>query len=314
MSHKSYYLTLTDLHAKLPLFFQPWWLNMVSNNWDIAIAKSDKGLRGIFPYCMEKKIGIQIIRNPFLTPYLSPVILHDNEIVYSDDDSSHDEILEKLWAQLPKHGSLEIETTTDFNNKHFFGHRDYSIQEKLTYELSLKPELELLFKGFHNNHRKLIRLAQDSHTIEEGLNHIDLFLSLHEKTYTRKGKKYHYDATYLTRVITTCIKENAGQLFIAKNENDEPTAFLFTVWDNKKMYLLLSAVNTETAHHGAGRLLIWHAIQVAKQKGLSVFDFEGSMDERVGNIYKRFGSERKTYLYISKVDSWIWKLKRKVLG
>jgi hypothetical protein len=287
---------------------------MVSGNWDIAITKEDKGFWGIFPYCMEKKLGIQIIRNPTATPYLSPLILKGNEIVFSDDNSGHDKILEKLWLQLPKHGSLDIETTTDFNNKQFFEHKGYKVQEKLTYELSLQPAADLLFKSFHNNHRKLIRLAQECHTVEEGLNHLDIFLLLHKKTYTRKGKKYHYDAKYLTRIITTCIKENTGQLFIAKTANNEPAAFLFTVWDNRKMYLLLSTVDTENAHHGAGRLLIWHAIQLAKQKGLAVFDFEGSMDERVGNIYKRFGSERKTYLCISKVDSMIWKLKKQILG
>lgn len=314
MSHKSYYLTLTELHSNLPLFFRPWWLDMVSNNWDIAIAKSNNDLWGIFPYCIEKKLGVQIIRNPSITPYIGPLILKGNKIVFSGNNPGNNHLLEDLLAQIPKAGSINIETTTNFNNSEFFYDKGYQVQEKLTYELSLEPESETLFKAFHNNHRKLIRLAQECHTIEEGLDHFDLFLSLHEKTYTRKSKKYYYDAAYIRKIITTSINENAGQLFIAKNTSNEPTAFLFTVWDNNKMYLLLSAVNTETAHHGAGRLLIWHAIQLAKQKGLSVFDFEGSMDERVGNIYKRFGGERKTYLCISKTNSLVWKLKKQLLG
>jgi len=314
MTSKQYFLTLTELHSNVPLFFRPWWLDMVSNNWDVAVTNNGNQTTGIFPYCIEKKLGVQIIRNPSITPYLGPVFLKNNTIVFTGNNSEDNIVLEDLLSQIPKAGSINIETTTDFNNSAFFYDKGYQVQEKLTYELSLQPEPELIFKAFHNNHRKLIRLAEECHTIEEGAAHLDLFLLLHEKTYTRKGKKYHYDPAYIRKIITTSISQNAGQLFIAKNTGNESTAFLFTVWDNQKMYLLLSAVNTETAHHGAGRLLIWHAIQLAKQKRLSVFDFEGSMDERVGNIYKRFGGERKTYLCISKTDSIIWKWKKQLLG
>lgn len=314
MSNKSLYLTLTELHARLPLFFQPWWLDMVSHDWDIAMSKDEKGLWGIFPYCKEKKPGVQLIRNPSVTPYLGPVILRDNDIVFSENNEAQKDILENLLVQIPKVGSIDIETTTSFNSSSFFEDKGFSVQEKLTYELSLQPDEALLFKAFHNNHRKLIRLANNCHTIEESIAHLEAFLPLHEKTYTRKGKKYYYDAAYIRKIITTSIDEKAGQLFSAIDEQGAVTACLFTVWDKQKMYLLLSAVNTETAHHGAGRLLIWHAIQLAKQMGLVVFDFEGSMDERVGNIYKRFGGERKTYLCISKADSLIWKIKKQLLG
>lgn len=311
---KQYYLTRTDLHDKLPLFFRPWWLTMTSGNWDIAVIKNDDGLTGLWPYCMEQKAGIRLIRNPSVTPYLGPLVLQQDNIIFSDEHSGHDDLLKALLASLPRHGSLDAETTIHFNNQKFFIERGYKVVPKLTYELSLELDSDLIFKGFHHNHRKLIRLAKECHTVEEGLKYQDAFFPLHEKTYTRKGKRYHYNKAYLNKIITTSIDQNAGQLFTAIDADGRPAAFLFTAWDHQRMYLLLSAVDTAIAHNGAGRLLIWHTIQLAKQMGLAVFDFEGSMDERVGNIYKRFGGTQKTYLCISRTDAWLWKLKQRLLG
>lgn len=314
MTAKQKYRSLNQLHDLLPLFFQPWWLDMVSNNWDVVLLEKAGAIVGLLPYCWERKIGLKILRNPSLTPYLGPLFFKDGLLVAYVGNDEQQAVLSEMWSQLPRFDSVDMETTVLLQDASFFEKGNYSVVKKLTYELSLEPAEEVIYSGFHNNHRKLIRLAGDCNAVGMSVVYLPEFLFWHEKTYSRKGKRYPYQADFVSQMVTMAIDRQCGQLLVAKNENQENAAFLFTVWDKEKMYLLMSAVNTDLAHHGAGRLLIWHAIKVAKAMGLKVFDFEGSMDERVGNIYKRFGGERKTYFCISKVNAIIWKLKKRLLG
>ena len=57
----------------LPLFFQPWWLELVCNkgNWDVCISQNKEGkVSGVLVFYMIDFFGLKIIRTPPFTPYL----------------------------------------------------------------------------------------------------------------------------------------------------------------------------------------------------------------------------------------------------
>ncbi|MCC6372738.1 MAG: hypothetical protein IT236_17165 [Bacteroidia bacterium] len=66
------------------------------------------------------------------------------------------------------------------------------------------------------------------------------------------------------------------------------------------MYLF-GVFDSENKHHGAGVSCMWQSILKAKEMGLSHFDFEGSMNEKIERYFREFGGELVPYFCIEKI-------------
>lgn len=306
---KEQYLNLPLLQAQLPVFFQPWWLDTVSSNWDIALSQTSGGvINGVWPLAWDTRLGLRIARNPLLTPYLGPFFTQPLT------PEQRTGVFETLWQQLPRRDNLDLETTVDFDRATLLEQKGCTVSEKITFEVDLDADEEQLFGAMHSNHRNLIRQAATLHTVAEGEAHLDPLIAMHKATFTRKNKPYPFPPAMIRDLVHTAIQHDSGCLWALKDGQDKTTATVFTVWDQRKMYLLLSANDPESAHPGAVRLLIWHAIKAARQKGLAAFDFEGSMDPGIAAFFRRFGGHQKTYLCASGNRSLLWKVKKTLLG
>lgn len=314
MNNKAKYLSLPQLQQQLPVFFQPWWLDIVSKHWDIALADDDGVITGVWPFSTDKKLGLKLIRNPQLTPYLGPLFFYPEQLTEEQKISFEQKIFQQLWQQISRWDSFDLEANLSFINGELFSQKGFEVTNQITYEIELQQPEEKLFSAFHTNHRNLIKQATSSNKIVEGTGCLPKLLQLHQETFSRKKKPYPFHAGMIESLVKESLKREAGNLFATKDNEDNITACIFTVWDRDKMYLLLSTVDLEHAHQGAVRLLIWHAIKSARNKGLKVFDFEGSMDPGIEAFFRRFGGERKTYLCASKNKSLLWKIKKTVLG
>jgi predicted GNAT family acetyltransferase len=314
MTNKAKYLSLPQLQQQLPVFFQPWWLDIVSKHWDIALADDSGVATGVWPFSTDRKAGLKLIRNPQLTPYLGPLFFYPEQLTEEQKVNFEQKTFQQLWEQIPRWDSFDLEANLSFTNEECFTQKGFNVTHQITYEIELQQSEEQLFSAFHTNHRNLIKQAVQQHTIIEGEESLQQLLALHKETFSRKKKPYPFHTDMMERLVKESLKHEAGNLFATKDEKDNITACIFTVWDKDKIYLLLSTVNLEQAHQGAVRLLIWHAIKAARSKGLKIFDFEGSMDPGIEAFFKRFGGERKTYLCVSKNKSLLWKIKKTVLG
>ena len=73
------------------------------------------------------------------------------------------------------------------------------------------------------------------------------------------------------------------------------------IWDSKSAYLLMSGSDPIYRSSNAKVLLIWEALKYIKcEVGLNIFDFEGSMIERITRYNENFGAVQKPYFAISK--------------
>ena len=66
----------------IPLFFQPWYLDIVRQNGtlDAAISLNKAGkIQGVLPYFLSSKYGISHITMPVLTPYLGPWLIYQQK-------------------------------------------------------------------------------------------------------------------------------------------------------------------------------------------------------------------------------------------
>ena len=49
MTNKAQYKEFCEQHH-LPIFYQPWWLDIVSSSWDTVIYKKSTTVFGVFPF------------------------------------------------------------------------------------------------------------------------------------------------------------------------------------------------------------------------------------------------------------------------
>jgi lipid II:glycine glycyltransferase (peptidoglycan interpeptide bridge formation enzyme) len=78
-----------------------------------------------------------------------------------------------------------------------------------------------------------------------------------------------------------------------------PVAMTFLVWDDRKMYYLMSTRDTTVRDNGSANLLVWSAMKRAHELGL-LFDLDGVSTEGMARFLSGFGGVIKTRLIITK--------------
>ncbi len=287
---------------------------MTCTEWDVALVADKGNILAVWPYCAERKAGLTLLRNPLLTPYLGPYFLLPEYGSEAKRLNKEDKIYKAFWEQLPRWDFFEVQCLPGYNNFLPFHHRGFTHTQRITYRINLTLPTDEIWNGIDAAKKKHIKNAAEELTINEGNADIDAFYNLHKETITGKGGKYPYTKSYFTKLIKTCRTKNAGLLLQAAHTNAATAAILFAVYDADTMYLLLSATDKTALHNGAVSLLIWEAIKRAKDMGLKVFDFEGSMDKGIEVFFRSFGGTRTTYLSCTRNDSALWRLKKAVLG
>lgn len=313
-NQKEEYLNCTEIHPLLPLFFQPWWLDMACVDWNIALWKNNEQIKAVFPYQIEKKLSLQLFRNPLLTPYLGPYFLEKKDS-YAAQITMESEGLTALLKQITPFDSFQVETIPEFQNfplMHSFG---FSNTAKRTYFIDLENNETVLFSKIHSRRRNYIRKAEkELDVIVDPHPDIALFHQWHQRSFSQKEQRYPFSLSYLEKVIATTEKNKSGVFLTANDKTGNPVAMLWTPFDEQKFYHLLGAYDSNNKINGAMDLLVWTAIKKAKEMGKKIYDFEGSMEPGIASFFQKFGGVSQTYFSFIQTNSKIWKLKRAVLG
>lgn len=303
MSNKLAYNSIAHM---LPLFHQPWWLDAVCDQqWDVALIIESKAILAVWPYQFEKKFGFRIIRNPLLCPYLGPLWIGECE--------RPADWLNVLWQQLPAADFAQFACLPEFEEQDFFIAINSDKMEKVTYFLDLAKSETQMWNELHSTRRNGIRKGMADLTLIKSPINLEEFVAWNSIAFANKGKKYPYTISYLKKIVIAAEQRKACVNYCAKDKEGNTVAMLWLAFDHHKMYYLLSATAPD-ANRGAMALLAWNAILDSKKMGLSIFDFEGSMDAGIARFFQRFGGEKLHYYDFRKTTSSLWKLKQKLLG
>lgn len=117
------------------------------------------------------------------------------------------------------------------------------------------------------------------------------------KTFNRQNAKIRLD--YVDKILLN-FANNVNSYSYVSYFNGKPAAGVFIVYDKQRAYCLLSGYDDKNEHRGAGVLAHYNAIKHAKELGVQIFDFEGSMLRPVENFYRGFGGKLVPKFVISK--------------
>jgi len=286
----------------LPLFFEPWWLDIVcgSNNWD-AVIDEDKGqnLTGIFPFFKNKIKGLPVLSNPPLSPYLGVHLIYpDNQESITSKHSFEKRVIGNLIAGIPRNVLyMNFSFHPLFKNSYPFYWAGFKQSTRYTYILNNIKEYDQLFAKFSNTLKRQIKKAEKEFKVITTDSTADLYRFL-KKTLSRQEQNIPFDHLFLEKVYKGLEKRTQGKILSAVDEEGNVQASILLAWDQDTAYCLVLGQNDTSDKHNAIKLLLWDSIKEASIFTDS-YNFEGSMIENVERVFRSFGGDRIPYFNIS---------------
>ena len=283
MERKILYKAICEQVNDLPVFLQHWWLDAVSDNWDVAIAYKGEEITGVWPYHIDVRLGVRILRNPVLTPYLGPHIFYPNDLRPINRDSYEHEVLLDLLKDMPDEKVWKLSIAPRQKQAGLFKEYGLKIGVQQTFLIDLSEEVPTIYSTLKDSLRRHIRAGEkDIEIISDDACLSDLH-HFHWETLHRKGKGQAFTIDRMKKLMAACLLHNSGDLWVARvGQNTE--AIVWNVWDMNNSYYFIGAKNPESNNTNAISLLLWNAIVEAKKRGNKCFDLEGSMDQGVERL------------------------------
>jgi len=291
---KALYQSYVSKHS-LPIFFESWYLDAVcqEGQWGASIAIRNEEVKGVWPYILKKKYGQQYITQPPLTSFLGPYIHRPQSMAKEATWISHQKVvLSDLFDLLPSHLLMISHWMTDQNNWLPLYWKQCKQTTRYTYQIDLNHDIELLWKAISDKQRNRIRNSEKSYQISKSEELSDL-KPLIASTYERKQEALPYSYSTLAALDAVLINQQKRKLILVES-NTEIVAGVYLIYDKKSAYLIITG-RSDSEVSGGVSLAIWEAIKFAKNRGLHVFDFEGSMMERIETFFRSFGGQLVPY-------------------
>lgn len=306
MSVKLLYNELCAANGSIPVFAQHWWLDAVCSSWSVAIARKGDAITGVWPYAMQQRLGISLLRNAMLTPYMGPVVFYPADMKDSNRDSHEHEVVADLAKQLPAAKVWHLSLYPGHKQAGLYRAAGLRSEVQQTFLIDLSIDEDSLFANFKENLRRNIRAAQKEYTIAADASCLPLLYDYQRHTLSGKGVNQPYSLGDMQKLMDACAAHGSAALWVARGADNEVAALVWNVWDKERSYYFMGAQKPGGDSYRAMSALLWHAIKQAKARGNTIFDLEGSMDPGVERFFRGFGGRRELYIILKKTDSLLW--------
>jgi len=301
----------------LPIFYHPWWLDVVckKGEWAAIWSQNKRGkIQGVWPYFISRRWGLKVITPPMLTPHLGPWLIEpEHKMNESKRRKFEWNVYADLIQNLPIVPILRCKCASELKNSMSFFWTGFQQQTRYTFRLNNLAQPDLLFQQFSSTLRNHIRAAKKQLTIRMG-DTVDLPTLYHlvGLSLSKKAVKMPFLLNFLAELDAAVIKNSRRMLLLAEDEAGNTHAAAYILFDRHIAYLLLLGSDPNIRYRGAAGLIIWEAIQQASRYA-SIFDFEGSMLPGVANFFAEFSGTPEPYFLLTRSKNrwwnavyWLW--------
>lgn len=284
------------------------WLQIIGKNQSLYVAKiglyDNANLIGLFPLFIKKFLFLKVAASPFVvedTPYMGPLI----------DPHYFSKFLPALNLYLKKN---KIHYLRMISNS-FYDLKDtddsYQFTTKYTHILDLTRTEQELWDNLETRCRTAIRKAQKSGVVIHEMqdrDDIEKYYAMIEQIYHSQNKPCPNPKTLYYDIWDAFGQKQA--IFLQAKYRDEIIAGVIIILDGKRAYYNNGTSKNEFKPLSAGNLLLWHAMLIAKEKGIKDFDFVGSDIPRLAKFKESFGGTLSKHTCIEKASSkWVYILR-----
>jgi hypothetical protein len=255
------------------IFHEPWWLEIASaGKYEETIVESGGRMVGRLPFFTKRRaFGLKSLEMPALTYLLGPAILPEFATCGAVRSLKAFHIVKKLVNALPPAWHASFRLHADTGNALAFAAAGFQVSVDQSVEI-LADEQEVLWRQMRDKNRNMIRRAREHLTIRPSTEP-GFFSRFYQECLNEAGKQNTYDEAVVEPLVVNASSRQVGRVLVADRPDGTPEAAIFTVWDAKREYYLMSA-RRRTAHSGAINLLIWEALCSAAESG-RIFDMAG---------------------------------------
>jgi hypothetical protein len=263
----------------------------------IGIYDAGGALRGGFCVWEERRFGLRILRNPPYTPQIGPFFepRASNAAARTDEQRA---VVDAMAEYLANSGAavVSLGLSLGITDALPFYWRGWKVVPHYTYRIDLAEGEPSLQAAMSSERRKNLRKSvADSVSVAEEMG-AGPMRALIEHTFARQGKAFSLASADL---VFSAFPPGSRSYCMIASAGGRPMAGVYVVHDGRTAYYLMGGY-AEGAHHGAGALAMWHAILKAKELGLEVFDFEGSVIPPIERYFRGFGGELTPILSVHK--------------
>jgi CelD/BcsL family acetyltransferase involved in cellulose biosynthesis len=286
----------------IPIWHQPWWLDATAgdNEWDVLSVIDGGQVAATLPYTLVKRRGFTVMSQPPLTQSLGPWFSSAGEKGVPKLSMQH-KLLGQIADSLPKVDSYRQNWLPEMGNWLPFHWRGFDQTTRYTYRLNLGDGGKNLWQNLEGSSRREIRKGGNrNELVAMEVDSLDLVWPVIRNTFERQGRQVPFPRNLLERILVRGSREGAVSLYLARDANETTHAAAVVVRDSVRAYYLLGGTAPGFRTTGGMSLLLWNALQDAQDRGLQIFDFEGSMIEPVERFFRTFGAVQTPYFRVSK--------------
>ena len=285
-------------HERIPIFFEPWFLDAVCPNdsWDAALAYNGDRIIGVMPYQLTTSFGFRKIQMPMLCRHLGPLLVEDLNF------GKHiPRIYKALIDDLPRFDVYEQAFHYGIQNHLPFLWKGFRSQNLFSYILTDIQDLETVYNAISSDYRQnKMRPALEKLTCSEAVG-IGAFIEIHRMTYTRAGLHVPVSDDYIRRLDGALVAADRRAILGIRDDDGRLHSAAYVVWDAEAAYYLMAGDDPELRKSGSAVLLMWHAVRFAADVlKKSRFDFLGSMTPQIAKVRRQFGARPVKYYYTTR--------------
>ncbi len=304
--NKKKYIQFCENNIDIPLFIQPWWLDAVCDNkkkWDVILYEENNTILGVLVYHFVQKWGFKLILQLPFTQYNGVWITPNTYKNKNKKLIKEHRIIRSLVKELEnkKIDFYSQNHTLTFTNWLPFYWNGYQQTTRYTYQIKDISDPKECFRNFSYANKSHINKTKEKLHLSKEISFKEFYRGLTEY-YLNKNQKVQYPASYLENIYRKTKEKKQGAFFSVIDNQNEIHASLFIVWDNKTAYNLVSYINPKYKNSGGSTLVVFEAIKALSNK-VKIFDFEGSMIQRVEKSSRQFGTVQVPYFNITKSNS-----------
>ena len=275
------------------------WISIFSDQLLImGVFNKDNKLVAAFLLYKTSMMGMPYISSPPYSPHNGFIV--ENKANNKSNEATYlKNILETIADYFQKRKDAIFMTAFPhwlIDTQPFFW-KNFKVIPNYTYRIDLTLSIDQLSKNLAPDKRtSLKKVEKDGLRIEKCTDY-SIVKELVLKSFSRKEKSL--DTTLLDNILVDFAKPDNSFAFVAYDKQ-APIAVTFCVFDDQTAYYLLGGYDSQNKHQGAGVATIWHALLYAREMGMQIFDFEGSMIPEVEKYFRKFGGNLVAYYTINK--------------
>ena len=263
----------------------------------LGLYDGGDNLRGGFCVWEGRRCGLRVLRNPPFTPQIGPFYEARavNAAARTDEQRTVVDATAEYIASSPA-AMVSLGLSTGISDCLPFYWRGWKVVPRYTYQIDLTLDEGTLLAALSKERRNDFHKAQRDALEVEAATEMGAMRELMIHTFNRQ--KMTVSLKTVDRILSSVPPGEGSYCFLTRAKGD-PIAGVYIVHDSRTAYYLLGGYE-DGAHHGAGALAMWHAILKAKELGLQVFDFEGSVIPPIERYFRGFGGRLIPYFTVNR--------------